>query len=735
MKNLFKSSMLVAIVAATLVGCSKDTTETNAPVVKGTTIHFKAEVADDTDGSRASLTPNQYETLFTAAWENTDKIGIYADNGSKIDTNAEGTYKSDYKAFSATFTNCTTASNMWSYYAYYPYVDTVDAENNVTVPFGSARTQKGNAYNSAYDIMAADEFLYMEESATADPGKDAEGNPIIFAMHRLTAIAYFHFKTEVETVKGEEVVSVTLTVDEDKYIANNGGAKFCFTAAEKAISDTTGRTNTITITYEEGNRPTASDFTAWFNVLPVDGLSNLTIDIETTNHTAQFTRKSDVGAISYAAGKLYKVSTSIADTKWQEKAAEKSGYVLVTDASTLAAGDKIIIVEDSKAKAAGTLGSNTYLSAVDITITDNTIATLPASVAVFTLGGKEDEWTLTSAEGTLGATAAKKLAYGTGTTTWSISIDAKSTATIQNKNTTPDFGRFLYNATAQPTRFTTYTSETTTSMLLPKIYRAVGEVIETIGNPTDIKITDLSATQLVGSWSVADKDKDKVTSYSWQIKQGATLVAQGTTEELSLTYEGTFTANTEYVLYVKSETNKEGYKAPDTYAYSPAKSFSESGGEVVKGSTWQSLTFNSTAGSNAALFTTKGNTIDFSGGGYGAMNWTLTKTGTGTLGSDATRGVQLQQNAAVKMETTGYSGGVESITLGLSRSNSGNNTPNTLTVTVDGHAFTGTISCTTSVKAFTLTCTDGIIDATSKTISIEIGTKKSSTYISYIKIN
>ena len=36
----------------------------------------------------------------------------------------------------------------------------------------------------------------------------------------------------------------------------------------------------------------------------------------------------------------------------------------------------------------------------------------------------------------------------------------------------------------------------------------------------------------------------------------------------------------QYVLYVKSETNKEGYKAPDTYAYSPAKSFSESGGEV-----------------------------------------------------------------------------------------------------------------------------------------------------------
>lgn len=66
----------------------------------------------------------------------------------------------------------------------------------------------------------------------------------------------------------------------------------------------------------------------------------------------------------------------------------------------------------------------------------------------------------------LGATAAKKLAWDSGTTTWSISIESNS-ATIQNGTST--YGRFLYNVNSP--RFTTYTSATSTSMLLPEIYR------------------------------------------------------------------------------------------------------------------------------------------------------------------------------------------------------------------------------------------------------------------------
>ena len=101
----------------------------------------------------------------------------------------------------------------------------------------------------------------------------------------------------------------------------------------------------------------------------------------------------------------------------------------------------------------------------------NNVCTPPATGAVeLTLGGTSAAWMLTNAEGQLlGATAAKKVAWGSGTTTWTISIDKDNNATIQNTNTPTDFGRFLHNVNS--TRFTTYTSDPASDMLLPQLYK------------------------------------------------------------------------------------------------------------------------------------------------------------------------------------------------------------------------------------------------------------------------
>ncbi|MBO5865786.1 MAG: chitobiase/beta-hexosaminidase C-terminal domain-containing protein [Bacteroidaceae bacterium] len=97
----------------------------------------------------------------------------------------------------------------------------------------------------------------------------------------------------------------------------------------------------------------------------------------------------------------------------------------------------------------------------------STITELPTGAAVLTLGGTAGAWTLTNESAQLlGATAVKKLAWGKGATTWSISI-ADGNATIQNG--TSSYGRFLYNVNSP--RFTTYTSNTSASMLLPQLYR------------------------------------------------------------------------------------------------------------------------------------------------------------------------------------------------------------------------------------------------------------------------
>ncbi len=152
----------------------------------------------------------------------------------------------------------------------------------------------------------------------------------------------------------------------------------------------------------------------------------------------------------------------------ESKAPENTGnggWNLVKNASELKAGDKIVIV--SGTFVAGSL-SSTYLSQVKgVSTSGETITTLPSGAMIFTLGGSSSGWTLTNQNNQkLGATTVKKLSLTGGTTTWTISI-SNGKATIQNTNSS--YGRFLYNVNSP--RFTTYTSNTSASMLLPEIYK------------------------------------------------------------------------------------------------------------------------------------------------------------------------------------------------------------------------------------------------------------------------
>ena len=80
--------------------------------------------------------------------------------------------------------------------------------------------------------------------------------------------------------------------------------------------------------------------------------------------------------------------------------------------------------------------------------------------------GNANGWTLTNASGQkLGASSAGTVAFGSGTTTWTISI-SNTSATIQN--TTSSYGSFRFNASSP--RFNTYTSKPNSSMLLPQLY-------------------------------------------------------------------------------------------------------------------------------------------------------------------------------------------------------------------------------------------------------------------------
>ena len=193
---------------------------------------------------------------------------------------------------------------------------------------------------------------------------------------------------------------------------------------------------------------------------------------------------------------------------------QNSAWQRVSDANSLQAGDVLVIACDSKGATAGDI-DNAVMASVTTSISDGTITAMGEGTVELTLGGKKDEWTLTSSNGALGATAAKKLAWGSGTTTWKISI-ASGDATIQN--TTNDYGRFLYNVNSP--RFTTYTSNTSASMLLPQLYRRSGGVsyedysLICDDDPTDVEAVQTENAvlkQLVGDQLLIIRDGQKFT--------------------------------------------------------------------------------------------------------------------------------------------------------------------------------------------------------------------------------
>ncbi len=184
-------------------------------------------------------------------------------------------------------------------------------------------------------------------------------------------------------------------------------------------------------------------------------------------------------------------------------------YELVDDVNDLTEGDKIVIVSESKYKVAGNL-SNTVLSPVDVSFNSHKIEKLPDDAMEFTLGKNNSYWTLTNEDGKLlGATAVKKLALDNGSTEWSISISSDG-AVIENSD--DSYGTILYNSSSP--RFTTYTSSTSTSMLLPQIYK--GGSSEPV-YPTAISITGNNevsvgkTTQLKASFTPSNTNQKTVT--------------------------------------------------------------------------------------------------------------------------------------------------------------------------------------------------------------------------------
>lgn len=217
------------------------------------------------------------DVTFTAAWTEGDAVTMYYNVSGQAGV-SEGTYSNE----KLTITNIPNTLGDWSYRCVYP------KETEGKIAFGN-RTQAGNAFNGAYDLMAAN----VSEIAGVYPGKTAEDGIVSFEMQRKTAVVYFHLTggpandkvtKAVYTVEGDDIAAEYVTIGEDLALSAENGTK------------------TIETTFSS-DAPSMNDCVLWFSVLPG------TITKQTLTVTTESGKEYEIvaaGEVTRQAGYLYK---------------------------------------------------------------------------------------------------------------------------------------------------------------------------------------------------------------------------------------------------------------------------------------------------------------------------------------------------------------------------------------------------------------------------------------------
>ena len=422
---------IAALAAFGLASCSQELDQQiQTPQGNLVTVNFGAEAAIE-GATKATLTPNGDDTFFKSAWVNGDELGIKYINQDMPDFEVvSATWNETSYSFSTALPEC---NERWRYCAVYPA-----PKADGSVDFGSSRTQKGNAYNSKYDLMRGEVF------ADAPAGKTEDGKDIIFDMNRETAIAYFHFTSSLN----EEVVSAKLSVTGGS-IANSSVT----TDYINSFVFSGDNLEEISITFEDGTAPKASDFKLWYNVHPTS-YGSMTLEVETTGHKMTISRNSN-GA--YEAGRLYKVVKDI-DDKWVAKGGETPGtkdFVLVTSAQSDWSGSYLLVGANDVNYYAfdeSVYENSTWGKCSKVVVENNTIASTYSTMAVDVIPGTtENTYSILTPSGKYLSASAKGAfnldgTYSADNCDFTISFDAKNVLVIKQASSTKNRQiRYNYN--------------------------------------------------------------------------------------------------------------------------------------------------------------------------------------------------------------------------------------------------------------------------------------------------
>lgn len=427
---------LTAVAAMCLFSCTKENVR---PSENTQTITFTA-LTSDTKTYFGEKTGTAYPTL----WTGNEKVAVSYNGGTKTTARVSGSGKS--ASIDAKIT-----------------VDKAAAQHKFTLASPAAAISSFGSDGDVYFTIPSDQ--------TPGEGTCDEAAQIIYATASCTA---------------EELNSnISLTF---KHLTAYGNMSVTLPEGAgkvkkiELLTAATGLTGSYGYIYseiapeaEESKLTLLTDKTTgiFFACAPAE-LTGKKLKVTVTTDKGVYEKDIDLAGktLNFVAGKVSKFTVK----DFKVKALVTESWNLVTDASTLKVGDKLVIASNEKGVVAGNITKD-YLSGVASTFSEDmsTITKLEQDAVVFTLSGEADAWTLSNSEGKLlGCTAVKEVAWADGTTTWTISINTSNEATIQSTTTT--YGKFLYNV--QYTRFTTYKSDPNAGMLLPQIYRHETTIVD-----------------------------------------------------------------------------------------------------------------------------------------------------------------------------------------------------------------------------------------------------------------
>lgn len=427
MKNFNKIFFAAVAAAFGLASCSQELTPVEKPQGNLVTVNFGAEAAIESATKATLITTD--ELTFKSAWENGDALSVEYISPETADNKI---ITATWNGTSFEAKGLPNETGAWDYTACYPKPD----EKDNHIDFGANRTQKGNAYNSIYDVMIGN-----KSTKNSAAGKDDEGNDIVFNMDRKTAVAYFHL---TGGPADEELVSAKLSV-EDGFIASQHAyiSNFTFAPTEDLTE--------ITITFPE-KAPKASDFQLWFNVLPTK-YTKMTLTVETANHTMTISRNTPE-IDEYVAGNLYKVVKAIPADKWVKKGGDTpvtKDFVLVTSALSDWSGSYLLVGEYSTTTTTesshyafdeSVYKDNSWGKCSAVVVENNTIASTYGTMALEVVPGTtENTYSILTPSGKyLSASAAKKFnlseTYSADNCDFTISFGEKNAIVIKQASST-----------------------------------------------------------------------------------------------------------------------------------------------------------------------------------------------------------------------------------------------------------------------------------------------------------